>query len=121
MTVQKVTSVTYGFSRSTIFEGSKKLTSEDYDEDDDPILDQLRFLDYRYFRFIFNPLKSRFVLNINKRDEALTSVKSARAGLDAENRHQKEKIFGSNLIDIREKSIPQLLVDEVPCLRALVR
>ena len=121
MTVQGVTSVAYGYSRSTIFEGSGKLATEDYDEDDDPIMERLRFLDYRYIRFIFNPLKHRFVFNISKRDEAWSSVISARSGLDAENRHQKEKVFGLNLIDIEEKSIPQLLVDEVLRLKASAR
>ena len=113
MTVQRVASVAYGYSRSTVFEGNEELATEDFDEDDDPVIERLRFLDYRYIRFIFNPSRGRFVFDVNKRDKAWSNVKSARTGLDAEDRHQKEKVFGLNLIDIKEKSVPQLLVDEV--------
>ena len=90
-----------------------KLTTEDFDEDDDPVMEQLRFVDYRYIRLIFDPSKGRFVFDLSKKDKAWLSVKSAKYGLDAEGRHQKEKVFGQNMIDIEEKSIPQLLVDEV--------
>ena len=113
MTVQRVASVAYGYSLSTVFEGNEKPAAEDSDEDDDPVMERLRFLDYRYIRFIFNPSRGRFIFDLSKRDKAWSSIKSAKIGLDAEDRHQKEKVFGPNLIDIREKSIPQLLVDEV--------
>ena len=36
-----------------------------------------------------------------------------RAGLDADDRDSRERVFGNNLIDIKEKSVPQLLADEV--------
>lgn len=36
-----------------------------------------------------------------------------RAGLDSDERYRRELVFGKNHIEIRQKSIPQLLVDEV--------
>ena len=36
-----------------------------------------------------------------------------RDGLDADDRDSREHVFGKNVIDIQQKSIPQLLVDEV--------
>lgn len=40
-------------------------------------------------------------------------MKAMRGGLDADDRDSREHIFGKNLIDIQQKSVPQLLVDEV--------
>ena len=73
----------------------------------------LRFLDYRYIRFCFHPLKDKFVLRSNWKDPIWTDVRSIRVGLDSDERHKREQVFGANLIDIQQKSIPQLLVDEV--------
>lgn len=42
-----------------------------------------------------------------------TNAKVMRSGIDAEDRDSRELIFGSNLIEIQQKSVPQLLVDEV--------
>jgi cation-transporting ATPase 13A3/4/5 len=36
-----------------------------------------------------------------------------RAGLDADERDSREQIFGQNVIDIQQKTVPELLVDEV--------
>ena len=90
-----------------------------YDEDDDPVLDHLRILDYRYMRFCYHPLKDRFVLCNSWKDPAWTDVKSIRAGLDGEEKDNRELVFGKNLIDIAQKSIPQLLLDEVSLLGLL--
>ena len=89
------------------------MTSQDYDEDDDPVMGILRYLDYRYIRLVFHPLKDKFVLNSGWKDPAWIDVKSMRTGLDNDERQKREKIFGLNVIDIQQKSIPQLLVDEV--------
>ena len=104
----------YGHSVSTVF-GSvgEKTRLRGFDEEDDPVMLHLRFLDYRYIRFCFHPLKDRFVLSSNWKDPSWTDVKSIRVGLDGDERHQREQVFGLNLIDIQQKSIPQLLVDEV--------
>ena len=84
----------------------------DYDEDDDPTINSLKCLDYRYIRFVYHPMKDKFVLNSNFKDPSWTNVKSIRAGLDGDERHKREQVFGKNLIDIDHKSVPQLLVDE---------
>lgn len=112
--VQDVVTIQYGHVASTVFGlREKKSLSLDYDEDDDPIMAHLRLLDYRYISFCFHPLKDRFVLCSDWRDPSWTDVKSIRAGLDSDERHRREQVFGKNQIDIQQKSIPQLLVDEV--------
>lgn len=88
----------------------------EYDEDDDPVVARLRYLDYRYIRFFFHPLKDKFVLSNSWKDPEWTDVKSIRAGLNGEERGSREVVFGKNLIEIEQKTIPQLLLDEVRCL-----
>ena len=72
----------------------------------------LRVLDYRYIAFCFHPLKDKFVLCSDWKDPNWTDVKSIRAGLGSDERHRREQVFGKNQIDIQQKSIFQLLVDE---------
>ena len=72
----------------------------------------LRFLDYRYIRFVFHPLKDKFVLNNNFKDPTWKEVRSIRSGLDSDERHKRGQVFGKNLINIEQKTIPQLLFDE---------
>ncbi|KAI4215033.1 MAG: hypothetical protein LQ351_002347 [Letrouitia transgressa] len=43
---------------------------------------------------------------------ALSGFTTARIGLDTDERHQREQVFGKNQIDVKEKSIPQILVGE---------
>lgn len=112
-TIQKVVKARYGHAASTIF-GLKENAgySLDYDEDD-PVINNLNFLDYRYIRFCFHPLKDKFVLCSDWKDPNWTNVKSIRNGLDSDERHRREQVFGLNEIDIEQKSIAKLLVDEV--------
>ena len=110
--MHSVVSDDYGHSVSTVFGLPGKGMLQDYDEEDDPIVPQLRFLDYRYIRFVFHPLKNKFVLNSNFTDPTWTDVKSIRSGLDSDERHRREQVYGKNLIDIQQKSITQLLFDE---------
>lgn len=84
-----------------------------YDEDDDPVLNYLRFIDYRYIRFSFHPLKDKFVLGQSWKDPTWTNVKTIRIGLDAEEKGHRQSVFGKNVIAIQEKSVPELLIDEV--------
>jgi cation-transporting ATPase 13A3/4/5 len=105
----------YGRSLSTVFGSIEKqyAIADDDDDDEDPILSELRILDYRYIRFCFHPLKDRFVLSNGWTDPMWTDVKSIRTGIDGDEKEMRELVFGKNLIDIEQKSIPQLLVDEV--------
>ena len=113
MTVQDVESVEYGRPLATVFGEPEKRYSLAYDEDDDPVVDNLRILDHRYMRFCFNPLKDKFVLCNSWKDPAWTDVREIRAGIDAEEKDSRELAFGKNAIEIEQKTIPQLLVDEV--------
>lgn len=103
----------YGRALSTVFGSSGKAAERDYDEDDDPAIPRLHYLDYRYIRFFFHPLKDKFVLSNSWKDPEWVDVRSIRAGLDSDEREIREVVFGKNLIDIEQKSIPQLLLDEV--------
>lgn len=76
------------------------------------MLEDLRILDYRYIRFSYHPLKDKFVLTNSWKDPTWINVKSIRAGIDGEEKEHRELVFGQNQIDIKQKSIPQLLVDE---------
>ena len=112
--VQNVVNVSYGHAASTVFGlGQRKGHSFEYDEDDDPLMMHLRFLNYRYVRFCFHPSIDKFVMCSDWKDPKWTNVKSIRTGLESEERHRREQVFGPNQIDIPQKSIPHLLIDEV--------
>jgi|HubBroStandDraft_4_1064222.scaffolds.fasta_scaffold407481_2 hypothetical protein len=64
-------------------------------------------------RFCFHPLRDKFVLINSWKDPSWTDVKIIRAGIDGDEKEKRELVFGKNLIDIQEKSVLQLLVDEV--------
>ena len=83
------------------------------EDDSDPILSELQTLDYRYVRFFFHPLKDRFVVCNGWKDPSWTRVRDLRSGIDGDEKDQREHVFGANIIDIEQKSIPQLLMDEV--------
>ncbi|KAI1331917.1 hypothetical protein F5Y16DRAFT_421244 [Xylariaceae sp. FL0255] len=103
----------YNRSLSTVFGAPEKLFAQLLEDDGDPILNELRTLDYRYVRFFFHPLKDKFVVGNGWKDPAWTGVRLIRTGIDGDEKDQRECVFGPNLIDIEQKSIPQLLVDEV--------
>jgi cation-transporting ATPase 13A2 len=111
--VQNVDRQTYGRSLSTVFGDPEKRRRGDWDEDEDPLMQELRCLDYRYIRFVHHPLKDKFILANTWKDPAWTEVAALREGLDNDERDYRELVFGKNLIDIAEKTTGQLLVDEV--------
>ncbi|KAF2715019.1 P-type ATPase-like protein [Pleomassaria siparia CBS 279.74] len=112
LAVQSVSQESYGRSLSTVFGDLEKRSNGDYDEDSDPVIKQLRCLDYRYIRFCYHPLKDKFVLANTWKDPAWTNTSALREGLDNEERDYRELVFGRNVIDIEEKTVGQLLVDE---------
>lgn len=73
----------------------------------------IRFLNYRYLRFFYHPLEDKFSLVSGWKDPDWTTAKAMRAGLDADERDSREQVFGQNNIEIHQKTVPQLLVDEV--------
>lgn len=104
----------YGRPLSTVFSNhNKESVPPAYDEEGDPNIPYLRFLDYRYIRFCYQPVEDQFSPTGAWKDPAWTNVKVLRDGLDADERDSREQVFGPNLIDIHKKTIPQILVDEV--------
>ncbi|KAF6815850.1 p-type ATPase [Colletotrichum sojae] len=101
----------YGRAMSTIFGSSEK--NYVIDDDYDPIINELRILNYRYVRLYFNQQKDKFVMFNGWVDPHWTDTRAVRAGIDSDEKGVREVVFGSNLIDIEQKSIPRLLVDEV--------
>lgn len=109
-TVHDVSSQPYGQPLSTVFADPQSYI---YDEYNDPAISSLRCINYRYLRFFYNPLEDRFLLISGWKDPLWTNVKVMRSGLDADDRDSREQVFGANLIDIEQKPIAQLLMDEV--------
>jgi cation-transporting ATPase 13A3/4/5 len=111
MAVQDLSVQEFGQSLSSVF-GHSGGKMQDYDEYDDPIMDELRILDYRYIRFCYNPVKDKFVLGNTWKDPAWTDITAVRAGIDGDEQEVRERIFGSNAIEIQQKTVGQLLIDE---------
>jgi cation-transporting ATPase 13A3/4/5 len=109
-TIHKIDSQSYGRPLSTVFGDPP---GHVYDEDTDPTMVNLRFLDYRHMRFCYHPLEDKFALISGWKDPSWVNAKVMRGGLDADERDSREQIFGQNVIDIQQKTVPQLLVDEV--------
>ena len=112
-TVHYITKEEYGYAMSSVFNAPSKEKSSGHQYDEDRELKFLRYLDYRYMRLIYHPTEDKFVLNNDWWDPQWTDVKALRAGLDTEEREPRDQVFGKNMIEIQEKTIPQLLMDEV--------
>jgi cation-transporting ATPase 13A2 len=113
MSVLDVETRPYGRPLSTVFGYTDKAKAFAADDDFDPFLDELRILSYRYVRLFFHPVKDVFVLFHGWKDPAWTDIKAAGVGVDAEEKNIREVVFGTNLIELDQKSIPKLLIDEV--------
>ncbi|ORY72025.1 uncharacterized protein BCR38DRAFT_454387 [Pseudomassariella vexata] len=98
---------------SSVFGAPEKMYAQMFDEDADPVLSELRVLSYRYVRLFFHPLKDKFVISNGWKDPSWKRVRNIRGGIDGSEKELRECVFGNNLIDIEQKSISQLLVDEV--------
>ncbi len=114
--VQYINVEEYGHPMSTVFthSGREKINGHRYDEDRE--LSILRYLDYRYMRLLYHPVEDKFVLNNDWWDPQWKDVKALREGLDSEERDPRDQVFGKNIIEIHQKTIPELLLDEVRAL-----
>lgn len=112
MIVQFLNTQEFDLPLSSVFGLPERSKMNDYDDYEDPILDELRILDYRYIRFCFHPSKDKFLPGNVWKDPAWTDIVSVRAGIDGEEQENRERIFGKNIIDIEQKTTGQLLVDE---------
>ena len=117
MSVLDVDARPYDRPLSTVFGSPDKLTAYMSGDDEDPIIQDLRMLNYRYVRFYFHPMKDKFVLGHGWKDPLWTGVRAVRVGIDNEDKTYREIVFGNNLVDIEQKSIFRLLVDEVGFLK----
>ncbi|CAJ0643141.1 11436_t:CDS:10 [Entrophospora sp. SA101] len=79
----------------------------------DEILHYIHYFDYRHIRFIYHPKLEKFLQNSYWKDPSWVSTKLLKNGITRDTHNAREIIFGSNLIDIQEKSVYQLLLDEV--------
>lgn len=113
MEISEVQVQGYGQPLSSVFGLPEKPLAYGLDDENDPVLDNLRSLNYRYVRFSFHPLKDKFVLLNGWKDPNWTDTQVVRTGLDTDEKSTREIIFGNNLIDIQQKSVSQLLIDEV--------
>jgi cation-transporting ATPase 13A3/4/5 len=111
MVVQNLSKQPFDQPISSVF-GLPRSKMHDYDEYDDPIMDELRIMDYRYIRFCYHPAKDKFVLGNTWKDPTWTDVATVRMGIDSDEQEVRERIFGKNAIDIEQKTTAQLLVDE---------
>lgn len=85
----------------------------DVEQDNDPAIPCLRFFEYRYLRFIYHTLDDEFQLANVWKIPVWKNAKDLRGGLDAQEKDCREQVYGYNLMDIQQKSVVQLLVDEV--------
>ncbi|GAB1200545.1 hypothetical protein APSETT444_009918 [Aspergillus pseudonomiae] len=99
----------YGRPLSSVFADPD---NHSFDEENDPTISFLRYIDFRYLRFFYHPLEDKFCLISGWRDPLWTNAKVMRSGLDADDRDSREQIFGKNLVDIQQKPLLQLLMDE---------
>lgn len=79
------------------------------------LLSSVRYFEYRYIRFIFNPIDKEFVPNDIWRDvQWQKGAPVAMEGIRLQELIGRRKVlFGENALKILEKSTFQLLVDEV--------
>lgn len=95
---------------STLFDTG---TEVEMPEERDPYIELARFIDYRYIRFVWHAVTQRFTIYNNYKDRAWRgSAKECRGGLEDEVKDRRLALFGPNVVDIEEKSVVQLLVDE---------
>lgn len=113
LSIHRIRSTMYGLPLSSCFAPTTPEEAED-----DPLLEKIRYLDYRYIRFVFHPVRGRFVLMSNWRDPSWRKVKNVKQGLEGETQEARARLFGSNVIDIEQKPILRLLIDEVDSLEA---
>lgn len=111
-TVHSVCRQAYGHALSTVFDSPGKEASQNL-EDEDPVLEYLCHVDYRYMRLFYHPIEDRFLICNGWKDPSWTDSGLLRLGLDADERDQRDQVFGKNIIEVTQKSIPQLLLDEV--------
>ncbi|KAJ2629056.1 hypothetical protein H4R22_003548 [Coemansia sp. RSA 1290] len=112
VSVEQIRRQWYGGTLESVF-GSLTRKGPLYKHNDD-VVRYLSMFTHRYYRFVFHPYLDRFLPNTCWMDSTWTrSPLSIRSGLSCSVQNLRQTIFGPNSMDIQEKSIGRLLVDEV--------
>lgn len=102
-----------GNGKQAANEGSVPAAAPTFDSIDAEELFELKYLDYRYTRFVVHPPSGRLRLAKDWRDNSWTSVQAVTQGVSENQLQDRKVMFGLNSIDIAAKSTWALLVDEV--------
>lgn len=94
-------------------EGREKRTEPLSIDDIDPFVPILICFEYRYMKFFYDPRDDLFKLSNNWVDERWCHYPDIKDGIAEETYKARRDIFDVNVIKIKEKSIIQLLRDEV--------
>ncbi|KAG0002685.1 hypothetical protein BGZ80_010293 [Entomortierella chlamydospora] len=114
MATETVFTKYYGGPIGSVFSPEQMEGDDDeYDAAGQTVLQNMRYFDYQYIRFIYNPLSKTFMQNSQWKDPEWTSAAKCERGLGRETHQERAMVFGSNIIDVQEKTVGQLLVDEV--------
>ncbi|GAA94241.1 uncharacterized protein L969DRAFT_86359 [Mixia osmundae IAM 14324] len=77
------------------------------------MLTEVRYVDYRYYRFLLHPVDNKFRMARDWKDPEWSSALNLRKGVTAAAVYQRTSLFGNNAIEIRARTVWQLFVDEV--------
>lgn len=88
-------------------------TDDQFDFEKDPVVPHIQSFVYRYIKFFYNPMEDMFKTNSNWFDARWLNVKNLKDGVSHSVQDQRQEIFGRNTIEIEDKSVLQLLTDEV--------
>ncbi|CCE78473.1 Piso0_001096 [Millerozyma farinosa CBS 7064] len=89
-------------------------SKQNYQErENDPFVTRIHSFTYRYLKFFYSPVEDIFKTNGNWYDIHWLNLKNTKDGISETTHKSRSQIFGKNDIIIDEKSVPQLLVDEV--------
>lgn len=92
------------------------VTTNDDDDSivvDDPMIPVIHSFKYRYLKFFYNPVEDLFKTNSNWYDPHWLNHKYLKDGISQSMQERRVAIFDENNIEIEEKSVVQLLMDEV--------
>ncbi|KAG0260211.1 hypothetical protein DFQ27_003651 [Actinomortierella ambigua] len=115
--IEQVFNKYYGGPISSVFNPDQLEKTMDDNESDSTmvggILHDMQYFDYRYIRFIYNPVARQFMMNCDWKDVDWTTTANCERGIGRETHQERLMVFGPNVIDVQEKTVGQLLVQEV--------
>ncbi|RLV90384.1 Vacuolar cation-transporting ATPase YPK9 [Spathaspora sp. JA1] len=88
------------------------INDEEEQKEVNPVVPYLHSFTYRYIKFFYHPLQDIFKTNSNWFDNRWLNIKTIKDGIPYQTHQQRLDVFGENKIEIVEKSISQLLIEE---------